>query len=110
MVARVKTHQDLLRVLQKARPKLRRAILKESDNGVIHCICEICENTLIGNVHLSGDQKRKLAKHKDTLRRLVKRGESLKKKKQILVQKGGAFLPLLLGSVLSSVLSSAFSR
>lgn len=108
MVARVKSHQDLLRVLQKARPPLRRAILKESDKGIIHCICEICENTLVGNVRLSPLQKKKLEKHKAALRRVVKRGETWKKKKQFLVQKGGAFLPLLLGNVLGSLLSSAF--
>nr|CAD7421119.1 unnamed protein product [Timema poppensis] len=41
---------------------------------------------------------------------LVKRGECWKKKRQLLVQKEGAFLPLLLTPLISGVLGSLFNK
>jgi hypothetical protein len=51
----------------------------------------------------------KLKRHKKDLRNLVGRNKPLKIKKQILSQKGGAFLPLLLSTVLGG-LSSIFLK
>jgi hypothetical protein len=105
MAPRVNTHvKDLLRVLHKAKPSLRKAILREADRALVHQICEICDNTLAGHVPLSPSQKQKLKKHKQILRNLAHRTPSWKSKKNLL-QKGGAFLPLLL-TILSSVLPS----
>lgn len=103
MAPRVKTHQALLHVLQGAKPNLRRAILQESDKALIYTICEICENLLLGNITLTEEQRKKLRRYRDDLRRLAQRGEGWKTKKQVLVQRGGALLPLLL-SVVASIL------
>ena len=107
MAPRVKTHQALLHVLQGAKPNLRRAILQESDKALIYTICEICENLLIGNVNLNEKQRQKLKRYRRQLRRLAERGEGWENKREVLVQSGGAFLPLLL-SVVSSILPSLF--
>lgn len=98
-----KTNRDILRVLQKAKPPLRKAILREADKGVVYSICEICDNTLAGNVPLNSQQKSQLKKYQSILRQLSQNGGHWKTKKKTLVQHGGAFLPILL-SVLSSVL------
>lgn len=98
-------HKDLLRVLQRARPSVRKAILKEADKALVYSICELCDNTLSGNVPLTPTQKQKLKKHKTVLKKLAKRGESWIKKKKALTQKGGAFLPLLL-SVLAPAIGN----
>lgn len=100
---RPQAHKDLLRVLHRARPSLRKAILKHADKTLVYSICELCDNTLSGNVPLSSSQKQKLKKHKTILKRLAKRGESWVAKKRALAQKGGSFLPLLL-SVLAPTL------
>lgn len=96
-------HKDLLRVLHRAPPSLRKAILREADKPLIYSICELCDNTLCGNVPLTPTQKQKLKKHKTILKSLAKRGESWLTKKKALTQKGGSFLPLLL-SVLAPTL------
>ena len=88
-------HKDLLRVLSKAKPSLRKAILRDAGKPLIYSICEICDITLNGNVPLKESAKSKLKKHKKFLRQLAKRGESWKKKKHLL-QRGGAVIPLLL--------------
>lgn len=97
------THIDLLRVLHRARPPLRKAILKHADKALVYSICELCDNTLCGNVPLTPQQIQNLKKHKHILKRLAKRGESWAKKKKALAQKGGSFLPLLL-SVLAPII------
>lgn len=101
-------HKDLLRVLKNASPSLRKAILREADKALVYSICEICDNTLCGRVPLTTSQKQKLKKHKTILKRLAKRGESWIKKKKALTQKGGAFLPLLLGALAPSLAKLIF--
>ena len=107
MAPRVKTHKAVLQVLQSAKPNLRKAILKESDRSLIFAICEICDNLLLGNIPLTSAQKTKLKAYRAQLRRLAQKGEGWQAKKQLLLQKGGSFLPLLLSAV-ASVLPSLF--
>ena len=110
MSQRVKKDAALLRALAQVTPKERKALLKACDISRIRSVCECAYNVLRGNVRLSGEQKRKLSKHKKDLRRLVKRGESWVKKRRYLIQKGGGFLlPLLLSAVLQTVLSQAIN-
>lgn len=97
---------DLLRILSKADPALRQSIIKKANCTLIRGICEVAENTLQGNVPLKPNQKSKLCRHKKILRKLVKKGEKWQKKKKILMQKGGAILPLILGPLLGTLLSS----
>jgi len=108
-VGKRQEHKDLLRVLQRAKPSVRKAILKEADRALVYSICELCDNTLSGNVPLTPAQIQKLKKHKNVLKKLAKRGESWTKKKKALAQGGGAFLPLLL-SVLGPALGSLIFR
>jgi hypothetical protein len=102
----------MLKEFAKARPDLQRALVRMADEGVIRAICECADNPLNGNVKLTTKQKRKLARYKSTLRRLVKRGENWKKKRQVIVQSGGFLLPLIapalsaVAPVIVSVISS----
>lgn len=87
--------------------------MKVLDAKRVKSICECAYNLLRGNVQPTPDQSklRKLKKYKGTLRRLAKRGESWVKKRRYLVQKGGAgfLVPLLLSTVLQTVLQAATS-
>lgn len=97
----------LLTALIHATPKERKALLKACDVSRIRSVCEYAYNLLRGNVPLSDKRKRQLKKHKTALRRLVNRGESWEKKRRYLVQKGGGvFLPILLSTVLQTILQN----
>ena len=112
MAARLKRHVDELKVLKKAKPKLRQSILKAADNQLIHCLCECCHNVLNGNVKLSPKQKKALQKHKKHLRKLTLKKTPVKKRRAILVQNGG-FLPALLAPIIGvavSLISQLVSR
>lgn len=105
----VMSHTELLRALHRATPAMRHSILKASDCGLIRSLCECADNTLKGRVQLTSLQKTRLARHKKFLRKLVRRGQNWRAKKQILVQRGGAIIPLLLGPLLGGILSSLFN-
>lgn len=101
----LKTYKDLLSALHTLKPKYQKALLKSCDEDEINCICEIIHNVLKGKVPLEEKAKKKLQKYKELLRKLVRKSTK-KVRKHILVQKGGSFLPIILGSLLSALVGS----
>lgn len=104
MKSRVHTHLHFLRALHLLKPKFRKSLLKSCDESEINCICECIYNVLQGKVPLKEKEKSKLKKYKNILRKIVTRDRN-NLRKNILIQKGGAFLPIILGSVLSALLN-----
>lgn len=102
---RLKSNKHLLHALKVAKPKLRNAIIKAADDDFIKALCECCMNVLNGNHKVTPALRKKLSKHRVALRVLSNRKNALRKKRKLLLQKGG-FLPMLLGSILSGVLGS----
>lgn len=101
----VNTHKDFLKALHILKPKFRKALLKACDNSEINCICECIYNVLKGKIPIEKKERQKLNKYKHILRKLLAKGKT-SFRKHIIVQKGGAFLPIILGSVLSALLGS----
>ena len=95
MSEKIKRNFDALRVLHKASPKLRKAILQNSQTELILALCEIIANVLSGTVKLSPRQKKRLHAHKSSLRHLADKRVPIKAKRQILTQKGGFLAALL---------------
>lgn len=110
MVGRVTTHLDLLKALHTLKPKYCTALLKVCRDEEINCLCECIYNVLNGKIPLKDQDKSRLRKYKSILRKLISKGKKTKSRKQIIVQKGGAFLPIVLGSVLSGLLSSFLNK
>ena len=95
---RLRKHAHILRALSTTSPGVTKAIVQASDKDLVNTLCECGVNVLKGNVQLSTLQKKKLQRHKSTLRQLANKKQSLKRKKDLL-QKGG-FLGALLGPVI----------
>src|SRR5688572_13422310 len=94
----LKKFTPYLRVLQKSSPKVRNKLAKKHCSPeFIKCICECAKNVLVGNVALSAEHKRRLERHKRSLRKLILKKTSMKAKKK-LIQSGG-FLGALLGPI-----------
>ena len=88
--------QDLRRVIGHCQLKIRNAILKNSENDLIHIICDCVYNVVKGNVPgITQEKVNKLARHKTSLIKLTQK-VPIKEKRKFLVQKGGSFLPFLL--------------
>jgi len=93
-------------MLHKSSPKARSALLKQHCSPeFVKCICECVKNVLVGNVSLTPENKKRLKRHKRSLRRLILKKTPLTEKKRI-VQSGG-FLGALLGPIVK-VLSGLF--
>lgn len=103
MSARLRRYAGHLKILEKAKPSERRALLKVAHPELIKTLCECVHNLLKGNVPLKGSLKKKLHPHKNNLRKIQSNKYTLGQKKKFLIQKGG-FLPLLL-SVLAPAIS-----
>ncbi len=108
MSDRVKKYIPRLKLLSKASPHMRKAILANCDKGTMQCICECAKNVLKGNVPINREQMQKLRRHKKSLRELVRKKTSLQKKRRI-VQTGG-FIGAIIAPVLSALGSVLFNR
>src|SRR3989441_6501456 len=94
----LKKFSPYLRLLHKSSPKARNALTKQHCSPeFIRCICECVKNVLVGNVNLSSEHKRRLRRHRRSLRKLVLKKTPLTEKKRI-IQSGG-FLSALLGPI-----------
>ena len=109
-MSKLQHHYSELRALCKCKGRKRKLLLQKASGSLIRTVSQVAKNTIKGNIPLSGRQEERLRRHKKTLRALSLAKSSLKKKRKLLIQKGGAFLPLLLGPILSAVAGSLFSR
>ncbi|GFX47326.1 uncharacterized protein TNCV_4992321 [Trichonephila clavipes] len=98
---RIKRHVHLLHVLSSANPQQRNAILKSATNEQIKTLCEICQNVLEGNV--SKAKFRQLCRYKKVIRQLADRNIPIARKRKLLTNQTGGFLPLVLPAALSLV-------
>jgi hypothetical protein len=108
----VKKFLPILRILSRASPYKRKKILQEADDNFIKIIIECCHNSLHGNVKFTRNKLEKLKKFKKIIRKIGKvtknlknRKKILKNRKKILIQSGGAFLPLILPAIISGLIS-----
>ena len=87
--------------------KHRAAITRAADKSLVKCICECVLNILHGVVKLSASEKRRLSKHKHALRKLSHSSgnDDWRTKKRVIIQNGGSFLPILLASLVSTLIS-----
>lgn len=86
-----------------AKPGEREKLLKKANTKLIKSIVECIENVLKGNIHLKKENTKKLQKHKSVLRKIYNSDNKLRDKKQLIIQNGGGFLPVLLAPVIAAL-------
>jgi len=101
MSLRLKRNFDLLRLLQQTKLKQRKLLLEGATNDLVLCICEIVDNILEDNVHMTPKQRKSLIKYKKVLRTLVNRKVAIRDKKELIANQKGGFLPAVLAPILS---------
>ena len=110
MVCRLKKHVHLLHAVKEASPKLQKAILCTSDDDFIKCLSECCHNICKGNIKLSEKEESELKKHCAAVRQLASRSVSLKRKRQVLQQKGSGLITAVVAPILASLLLTALNN
>src|SRR5215469_2074785 len=107
----LKRNAAFIRLLHKASPKVRKAMLRSRcTSDFVNCISECCKNVLKGNVPLTPSQSERLRRKRTVVRALALKNTTRKKKRR-LIQSGG-FLGFVLGpivSILSSLLGGSAS-
>lgn len=106
---RLMDQKHMLYVLKNSKSKLRKNIMKEAHPELIKTLCEICMNTLNGNIKIPIKCRNYLKKYKRTLRRLSFTKANIPSKRKLLIQRGG-FLPILLGTLLSGILGQIIEK
>lgn len=96
----LKKQYHFLRILAHSHPAQKRALVQTANNDQISSLCEVCVNILNGNIPVN---VRKLRKYKNILRLLSNKRESTQKKKRILVNQSGGFLPLIAPAIISAL-------
>ena len=96
-------------------PRIIRGVLKRSPNNVIKTLCNATINAAQGEINLKKHDRKTLSRHRKFIASLIKRGETVEKKRKLLVQKGGgpilaAVLPIVLNTVLSAIGSRLFGN
>ena len=105
-----KKHAATPSALAHADQAQRTALLRKADPAFVGCICEVALNTLHGYLPIREGAKKKLRKHACVLLRLAKQSESVGKKKKILLQSGGGFLPALIAPLLVELATRLLTR
>ena len=100
---RLRANRHILQTLLNSPKSVQKSIFKTAKPELVKTFCEICQNTLSGNLKLPLHKKRALQKYKNTIRKLASTG-GLKSKRNILVNQSGGFVNVLLGSLLSGVI------
>lgn len=100
-------HRDFLTLLGKSKQgKRRKMLLEAATSDEIRAIAECALNLLKNRIKLNSNQKRRLKRHKETLRYIAHKGTNIKKKRRAMQQKGGflaSLLPLAISAVSSLV-------
>ena len=102
---RLKRNASALKLLRGAKKPFQKAVLEKSKNHLVKSICDISLNVLKGTAPISKQNKKRLSCHKSSLRKLIDRKLSLKKKRNV-IQSGG-FLSTLLAAAIP-ILGSLF--
>ena len=103
MTSRLERQAPLLQALAEGHPHVCKAILRGADNDLIKCLSECAVNILKGGVAFDREQKTKLIKHKEKIRKLATKKISLKNKHKI-IQTGG-FAAALLAPLLKPIIA-----
>lgn len=80
--------------------KKRKEVFKVANRSLIICLIECMQAILQHKVYLHPDQLAELKKYKNILRQLAAT-RSEKKARELLVQKGSGFIPLILPALIS---------
>ena len=107
MASHVEHVKQLLEKIKHSRQIERKALLKALSNKEVKLLCEVCLNLVHGHLKVQNQTTfNKLKKHRKLLSDLADKRKSIKRKRQLINQKGGfigalaaAALPIIVDQV-----------
>ena len=103
MSARIKRNSDFLKALRKCTPAQPKAILETTHDDLLETLRECCMNVYLKTIKVSPRVLKRLAPFKEELRFLADNRNPLNQRKEVLLQKGEGFLPLILAPIVEQL-------
>lgn len=105
---RLARHQKFMEYYVEADKKRQKSLIQSASKDQVDCLCEVALNVIKKNIPVHPSTKHVLCNHKKALCTIADKKVSHSKRKKLLVQKGGAILPLILSTVLPLLAQSLF--
>ena len=102
---KIKNNYLCLKYISCCTNNIRKVVLKGVNKELILALCDCILNCLKGYITLKDKDISHLKKHKNTLRSLVRKNQTIRKQRNILLQKGGAILPIILPYIFTALSS-----
>lgn len=105
--------EPFIKLVANSKPHQRNVLLRNATKEQLKALCEVCLNTIRGNLRLPPIAVQKLKRHRKTLEALANRRVPLYKKRHLINQKGGvlgqvaAFALPVLAQVIAGAVKSA---
>lgn len=100
----LKKCMPLLQTFTKIRDvRKRKAFLQAFETNLLRAIREICYNLLHGNISLTEEEKKKIAKYKQVLRLLADSKTRKLKFRKVVTQTGRGFLPAVIPLIVAAI-------
>jgi hypothetical protein len=107
---RLYANEPYLRLIVTTNPLQRKHLIITGTKDQIDSIAEIALNIANKNFALSPSEKAALRPYKTPLLKLIDRRLPLRRRKQIIVQQSGGFLPALLAPVIGTIFGLAVEK
>lgn len=103
MSACMERNSELLKVLAKCKPELRKAILKAAEDDLFEALRQCLLNVWFETIKLKPRTAKRLAPYSNDIKFTADRRNPIAKRRARIVQKGEGFLPFLLTTVLDQL-------
>lgn len=105
---RILRNQKFLEYYLEADNLRRKSLVAGASKDQINCLSEATLNVVNRNIPIEPSTKHVLCNHKKALCKIVDKKLSIGHRKKVLIQKGGAILPLILSVVLPMIANALF--
>ena len=110
MSSRVRKNQYFLKYLASCDKKQRVSCIKNAKPDEIKSLCECTLNFYNGNVNVKKEAIKKMTPYKTVLKKIASKKNKNTHLKSLLVQRGGAFIPILLATILPQLVNYLSSQ
>jgi hypothetical protein len=110
VIKRLRDNEAFVRLATSTSPVQRQQLIDSASKDQIECICECAYNILRKNVPLNSRQAGQLRKYRTVVYKLIDKRLPLSRKKKLIAQQSGGFLPALLAPVVGAILGAVTDR
>ena len=105
MSAHLRRNSDFLKVLRKCTPAQQKVLLEVAHDYLLEALTECCMNVYLKTIKVNPSVLKRLTPFKEDLRFVADNQNPLNQQREVLLQKGGGFLSLILTPIVEQLAS-----